>query len=694
MKNVWERLDGQVESLGKQLAEKAEENGMVSALYRRKEAECQQHEMELAALKETAGKQAEQIRDLEANLIAMDAAQDENEETIRRLEASAAESGRLREELKSRDTTVAELQKQLSAKDQEYTAEVNKHSSRIYQLSQLVEEKDQSSRIAVHQATEAARREIRIEMERGNAERERLLHGTQQERDSLLRQLKELEQRIQGKEQTECQTAATISSLKKELLDAQAKRQTASKELEQHSANLAQLESRLTSQIKALEAGLESSKKRTAELEGQCQRQSARSQALVAGLRQWATQEGLDIGNLDSLNNDNATVGDVSAGIVRALEQLRLPQRSQTNTEKERADDLLLDGEESRFFPDQNGHQAHSALGESAGSSQLRKGQTEEPGFANSQENKTDGCFAEGFPGLHPSKLHQLRRVVVRSPANVPSEPAPPSIDQEKVRRRGALQPKSIMKRVTRSTAGVAQHDEADARAGQGAFKRIGQGVVSSDSSAFKGQDTRDARASNGTSGEGATDSRLSGKRKRLETSRSESSSRQAKSSKQARKASSSIMTQLEESVNSKPRAPAIGQQQPAGARHPDPALNIGSSQTKSDLAQNSRENSGLDARNLSRTPSANTRQVLGPRPANLRTYGSQRNNEPSGIGGQPNPQFLLRSHSKSEFRPETQSQSRFWPKSKDESQESMVSSQNGSKGDEDLLLPFSDLAT
>ncbi|KAL2260964.1 hypothetical protein VTK26DRAFT_4901 [Humicola hyalothermophila] len=700
MKQIWERLDNQFVSLGQRLEEKGEENGMISALYRKKEADCREHESQLAVLRETTEKQAEQLRELERNLVAMDAAHEEDEETIRRLEASATEVDRLRGHLMSRDATVFELQSQLDAKNREYSADLKTCSSRILELSRLLEEKDQSCRVAAHQAAETARRESRKEMESGIAETESLLRETQAERDSLLREVKALKQRIQHKEKDECQHAATISSLQKDLAAAEARGKAASKELEQHSISLTQLETRLTSQIKALETELEQSRKQATELELDSQHRHAKFQALIAGLKHRAAQNGLDVGDFDRLSDDKTSVEDVRAGIVRALEHLALSQKSQATALGEPVQNFLPAGEDSKFCSDDNIHRVRAVPDNVSGFDQFgknRAGKSAE--FTYTQENKMDSSSGERLPGLHLSKPRQSRRVMVRSPANVPNQPVPPSVDQEKMRRREGSQPKSIMKRVTRSTSGTVQENFTDASEERGGvFKRSSQDADLADRSvsrepALEFPGIEAAQVPNGLPSEKATGPGLGSKRKRSETSRSESSTKQSRSSKQTKKTESPILSstaQMEETPTSHPGGPSTRQQQLVAAVRHQEALTVEASDTKSAATRSSRKSSGLPSQGLARTRSVNSGPVLGSRQHNLRTYGSQKTGGSSGTGSHVKLQFPLRSQSQSESQ--SQSQSRFWPKSNEESHESTVFSQNGVNVEDGLLLSFPSL--
>lgn len=694
MGKIWQRLDSQLESLGKQLAEKAEENGMVSTLYKRKEAECAKHEQELVALKEATEKQAEQIHDLEANLVAMDAAQDDNEETIRRLEATGTEAVRLKEELRSKTAAVAELESKLNAKDRTHASEVQKYSSNMLQLAQSIQEKDQSSRISAHQAAENARREVRIEMERASTEAEHLLRDTQRERDSLAGQLETLKQKVLEKEQIEDRDSSIIKSLREDLIKAEDKGKCLTQELAQCPDTLKQLENRLTSRVEMLEVELEVSKKRATEMEEESHRQRAKSQALITALTHWATQTGLDIDGLGYLDG-NASVEDISAGVVRTLEQLSVSQKPLTASHEHRPEELLLPDAELNSVSGGIGHLSHpnqenqdQAAGDQAEDDFLKEFDEYLAMCGDSEDDVSER-------NVHLSRLQHLRRVVVRSPANVPNEPLPPSVDQEKVRRRGALQPKSIMKRVTRSTSVMLKQGEAGASAGHGAFRRSTQDETPIDPlaptrsrgklSSTGSVQSSDAEGHESTNREASS---RPNKRKRSNTPRSNISTSRAGSSKQAKTTepnAPSTVTRTEEPTGSHHNhdAPATGQPTHLRRRRQERPSTVGGSNSTPVAAHKPHGTPRVASRNFRRSLSENTAQAPGPRQPNLRTYGSRAVRDSSTAGGNADFQFSLRS--------QPQSQSQYWPKSR-ESQDSVAFSQGGIKTEEDFLLPFSNL--
>lgn len=678
---IWQRLDNQLETLGKQLTEKAEENGMVSTLYKRKAAECEEHVKELGSLREAMEKQAEQIHELENNLLAMDAAHDDSEETIRQLRVTAAEAARLAEEVKSKDAAIAELQNKLDAKDKAHAVEVQSFTSNVANLTHSMQEMDRSLRIAVDQAAETARQEVRNDMHRSCVEAKALVLKAERERNSLAAQLDKLKHEIQQREERERQDAATIESLQQRLTAAESNGEAAAQELAQRSAIQDQLGSRLTERVKTLEAELEVAQGRAAELEGDSHRQRAQFQALAAFLNNWALQAGLNIDGLRCLNEADTSVEGISAGLARVFGQLSLSQNSQNAAESGHREAELC-GETSKFFLGDAGKASQLVPGSQTGLDRVRDNSSS----TASEHPGTAGEAPEDAATVANSQLalHHLRRVVVRSPANVPTQPVvPPSIDQEKVRRREALQPRSIMRRVTRSTSSLSQRLEPGLASETGAFVRTIDAPAPDrlgDRPPSAGIEfASDAQYLEST---GRASSGRSNKRRRSDARASECSNSRHRRPRQVKAAPPrpGAARQMEESVIPDSQPSIAAQQDGHGSRPQARPTSGSSSESKAGTARDTEGDSGPASHTTHGLQSMNSRQALGPRQANVRTYGSQRAEKPSGVGGEADSQASVKS--------ESQSQPRYWPRSK-ESQDSLTFSQNGVNAEENLLLPL-----
>ncbi|KAK3905244.1 hypothetical protein C8A05DRAFT_12913 [Staphylotrichum tortipilum] len=615
---IWQRLDSQIESLTGRLEEKAEENGMVATLFSRQVAECKEHIREVEELRESTEKQTHRIQELEANLATLDVAQDEHEEITRRLEAQQTEMAQLRDAIKSKEAAMDELQSTLDTRQREHSVEVEKCNREIQQLSQTLREQGAKAQEAVA----AARHEARAEMEGANASTMKLLGESQQQMNSLVDQLESLKQENQIKEQSGLQDTATIRSLREALTAEEAQREATAGQLAQRSRDLEELEVRFTSTVNGLKAQLDSSRDRAVELEGESRRQRARYEGLIAGLKLWAQQAGLIIHDLDCLGEVNNSTEDISAGLVEALSRMS------------RGENLVFSSSRQPWQGDSRN----------------------QPGVDQPANDHAGAAVGENEPGHDPlsyaSSLHHTRRVVVCSPANVPDEPAIPSVDQEKARRREALQPKGILKRVTRSTSDRLREAPATSIAGNGSFRRTKQERPAGRHASTEA--TPNAGEAGVAESINVAPSKRPSKRRRSETAKPDHSLDAIRAPRQW------------------PKPEPLGSHE--GHRQ-DQATN-GSRGFQPGPILDSQRNSGA-ATGLHRTTSGNPHQALRARQPNVRTYGSQRPAEPP----TPGSQFHMRSQSQS------QAQSRYWARPKDESQESMKFSQN--VGDENMLVSF-----
>ncbi|KAL2264872.1 hypothetical protein VTJ83DRAFT_7382 [Remersonia thermophila] len=272
MEKIWKQLDDQLESLSRQLAEKAEENGMMTTLYQRKEDECQQHAKEVASLRDVAKGQADQIQELEKSLEICDFLQQENEELAQRAESLDTETAQLKEEVQSKTTALAELRARLDAAETAHAAEVRNYKSSLQTLTQALHEHTRGSEQAIQQAVEKARLEARDAIEQAQKEAEKALQGSQHERDSLLENLEE-----------ELKTAQDHMK----------------------------------------------------ELDDEARRERARAEALVIGLERWVGQERQKAEGLSFLKDYSKGAEDISKGLTQVLGEPSLSQRSNTKLSSE-----------------------------------------------------------------------------------------------------------------------------------------------------------------------------------------------------------------------------------------------------------------------------------------------------------------------------------------------------------------------
>lgn len=447
MGKIWHRLDSQIESLTQQLTQRAEENGMLSVLCKEKDAAYERLEQELEDLQKASAEQIEDINALQEqdqeNQLTIDATREENQkhlqETMQRLQTSETEVKRLGLEVKSKDDAMVKLNEKLKGKEEECATRLQNFSAEIAKLSQLLGDKDRAVREAVKNAVEVALQEFKNKMAEAGTETTKLLEEKQEQIKSLEAQLEELKKSLHNNEQNQRRDACTMNSMREALYAAEAKEKASTEKLAVHCAKFDELEVQIRGQMNIVNTDLEAAKRRVAEYEGELEaakrraakfedeshHHRARAQALFSSVREWAREEGLATESFDQICDVNKTPEDLATGLSQALAQMLLSQRSQV-AHRGRGGNLLLDGNESQLNSANIDHPVLLSPDESIYAAP--------PEPSGSQEEDV----------LALTKLP--RRVVARSPANDPDEPIPPSISEEKARRREGQQPKSIMK--------------------------------------------------------------------------------------------------------------------------------------------------------------------------------------------------------------------------------------------------------
>jgi hypothetical protein len=669
MEKIWQHLDTQIESVIQQLAERAEENGMMSELYRRKEAECQQHLEKLASLQDTVEKQADHIRDLEEAESSFAFLQQDNEDLERRVTALKAESTQLKEEVQSKTIELAEARAKLDTAKTTHATEAQNYKSTLEALNKTIQEQDRKSETAIAQAVEKARREAQAEAQakadRIQKEKEQALQDVQLERQSLLENMEGLKKKVHEYEQRNAQDADTVKALQDRLTAEEEKKKLVTQQLAQRNAAILEMENKLGGRASHLETDLKAALERAAHLEDETRRERSRTKAVISGLELWVEREGRGLDGLRFLKDDNMSAEAIRDGLVQLLGEL-LRSRGLGNGARG-----SLNGESPRD------NIAVSSSNPSQGESQNARPAMDDDSQrtipdSQGQEAANDSISVE--PPQYAKSLDHMRRVVVRSPANVPNEPTVPSVDQEKTRRREAVQPKPIMKRATRSPSTASQREDLLDTAGHGAFKRSTPGDKPSEVPGPSQAEPMSSTNSQGSSGNPVPEEanpRGSKKRRRSDTAETEqpaSSNKRPQRSKTRGVRTPDISSTVGSVGSTQPVPLTIPQGGSQGDYHRQPTT----STFLPPQTRNSQKMPGSSSQPASRSASVGSAQRPGSRPANLRTYRSQRaaDETSEAAGNRSNVGVLMRPESQSstatQFLPlmsqsQSQSQSRYF---------------------------------
>ncbi|KAK4175271.1 hypothetical protein QBC36DRAFT_347232 [Triangularia setosa] len=353
----------------------------------------------------------------------------------------------------ARKETRIDMERAMS-EDQKLLSETQKQRDNlITEVKKLEEanERQQAAQAAIQEASDTARRKARAEMERDISETTKSLHEAQMQMDTLKGGLKQLERAIEEKEQEEQQGYHLLDSLKKTLAAEEASKKKAIQESTERLAEYNQQVFELKARVASLEVEGTAAMKSITELESARDQQRARYEALAAGLIDWAQQSGLAT---DSIREqfESGKIEEIKACVLQTLAQLSLSQRLKA-ADTAPSTELLqsLEGSSEQAGNSQQGRpQNHKETANMGGDTTLLE--SNESLTVGSPGTWEDGASATLGSSPSNEPRSQRRRLSIQTPMSEP-DPVPPSKDQYKIQRREVLQPKSILRHVTRSAS-------------------------------------------------------------------------------------------------------------------------------------------------------------------------------------------------------------------------------------------------
>ncbi|KAM7207487.1 hypothetical protein V8F20_002173 [Naviculisporaceae sp. PSN 640] len=454
LRKFQKQLDDREEVLRQKLEEKTKQNSMLSALSEQKDAELILCKAELETEKERSSCLEAERQELQDTLSLMDASQDQAVEAELQLEAVKNEVVRLQEEMASKDVQIKELKNGLDERLKAEQAATQEFSVHILQWTQRLQEKEEAHKVAIGRAEEVARREVRIEMEREIDNVKKLQHQTAQQRDALSERIEKLNEDLARNEESKRDNATTIASLRKAVTDLENQCTRVTQEKSVQESLFKQAKAQDAERLEALNTEIETMKTEVAESRQQTRSQITKSQRFLAALRQLAEQQGLSssiVDDLESVFEGRMASGDIISRIAQAVDQFIGTQTSRAMVDGIRSQPPSLLKRSPEFFPNLISLLSKARLADDLQSQRYPAGQFNSPANTNSPTNETGNNAIAVNQAAR--LLAEERRVVVRSPVDFQLEPSPPSITQEKTRRRQGPQPKSIMKPITRSMA-------------------------------------------------------------------------------------------------------------------------------------------------------------------------------------------------------------------------------------------------
>lgn len=484
VKQVLEHLNQQNQDTSQELNRVTEECGGLSLLVKVGEARCQELEAEIDAMKEDADKREKEIQELDEKLFHCQTTEMELKGAQQQVLSAQTDKQRLEDEVQSKVTAIQRLEEMLKEKNEAHTLELSKFTTNLTKLNQMLRDKEESCRVATATATELARSEMRIEMEKADAEAMKALRLVEKERDAAAADVEILKRDLRVREDKSVHDAQTIESLSNALATTESRLVNLADEVKRRTTDLEELRAQETATIKALEERISSVETTTAGRLGETRHLLAAIQEFVVALRKWSEWGPFPadvkriLGDFDISPSSGEESDARFSGIIEKITAVIRTQQPPAPVPEM----ILQDDSSSRFFsqdnntlPDLRSSEQHGTGAEETTS--LRPRAQQPAVFGNRLNDQSMGRVQ--------SLMHDQRRVEVRSPAlDLQDEPSPPSVQQEKAKRREAQQPRPIIKRGPQCDDGGVPM-EVDEETFDGVFtRRVGevqpQGPVSS----------------------------------------------------------------------------------------------------------------------------------------------------------------------------------------------------------------------
>ena len=416
-----QHLETRDDDLTQQLEQKRGENATLQGVVDKGQQERETLQRQLLEANATRKAQEDRIQELVQTVHKLQAQPQGDPEAELRSQALVAENDDLKAQLTTKASSISNLQNQLNRSKESHKAEVDSLSKEISKLNLLMYEKDEVSRTATEKAVATAQEEHQAELERIREEMQARLQEARDARKSAVHDLDETRKKLEALE--------------------------ASKEGNERESN----------KISALQTAVDEAegrnRKLVQDLHGMEAKLSAQNQSFES-IGKWASgkveAQGLAL-NLGKIWEDASADGDDAKRWTVFLETLILELMQHASVREALPATVALP-------PAPTPAPAPAPVNTYSRAQPMPNGlRPILPTLPRLEPVKQYAPQVDAFrtpshqlpgPGLDDTK-----RATVMSPHFDVLTPVPPSVEQEKSRRRGGMQqPKSIIKRITRST--------------------------------------------------------------------------------------------------------------------------------------------------------------------------------------------------------------------------------------------------
>ncbi len=470
--DMWQHFDAREDALAIRLEEKSQENAMLSTNYEQKDQECQ----ELATRFEQAQQHVEQhVEDcdkLKVQLTAFQNASRPDQEISVKLRSLEIEKQRLEAEVSARDSTITRLQEQLRKQLEPFPSRDEAFKNEALKFTEILVQKEAALQNTVKQVVEAACSGLRADFEGSNASMHKALSRFEEAQALVVSQLAPVEPTADNSLGAVLRKHSPFVTTPGPDLSESDHEMLTSTMMQ----NMLRIEGHQKSEAIAignLNTDLGIAQRSLSQISKTLQQYGPRVDDMLSMLRQLIQQT-------TAPNASGKNTRDMAVQVSPTAEKLIYHAAASLTTEQERPNKYGSPVLE----PPPYRHQLSShSEGESFGQETLLNGR---PLIQKSSAvlNAFPGAdlMAAGevsLPSYVPRSISKdNRHVIVRSPDDYENTPIPPSIEQEKIRRRELVDLKSIIKstQIDTSTHRGPGDDEGKGQAerlpGFGSFSR------------------------------------------------------------------------------------------------------------------------------------------------------------------------------------------------------------------------------
>lgn len=415
--DMWQQLDSRDDALNQQLAEKCRENAILTTKLDEKHEECQEMRIKLHEMTCDLNRDEERIRDLTSRVSTLEAIPRDDPQTLAKLEHLEGKTRQLRAELALKVEHIGQLQGSLRDQDAKYVADTAKATGEYMRLSKLLQEKEVTTRLASEQTVTKVREEAKSEMERMQREHQAQLENAESARSTLEKRLDEAQKQL------------GVRDLKAPTPTSSPRAHSTATPLE-----WAEFPSNVKKSIvlEALNADLANAQKQLIDLQENNAESEFKNKILVTELKKMAAGLNDEVvrNNLAKLDDRSITIENFGCVISQTVNKL-IPHFLQ---------------------------QLGQPIGSHNHESGIKTAKSDAPGFPWLQIEAASGFSDDVDP---VSFTDSTGPVLAGNPDDNRAEPIPPSEEQERLMKRGAVVSQGILKITAQSPLKLEELEES-----------------------------------------------------------------------------------------------------------------------------------------------------------------------------------------------------------------------------------------